>query len=68
MLPDDGRRREEDGAELAGGERFQGAQAAFEFGRGYAAGAPFEAPLEARGKHSKQRGQRSGATKKAPTG
>jgi hypothetical protein len=34
---DDDGGRGENGAELAGGERVQGAQAAFEFGRGYAA-------------------------------
>ena len=37
MLTDHDGGRGENGAELAGGERVQGAQAGFEFGRGYAA-------------------------------
>ncbi len=37
MVADDGGGRGENGAELAGGECFEGAEAAFEFGRGYAA-------------------------------
>ena len=37
MFPDHGRRRGEDGAELAGGEGFEGTEASLEFGRGYPA-------------------------------
>ncbi len=37
MVPDHDGGRGENGAELAGSEGFQGAQAAFEFGGGYAA-------------------------------
>jgi len=37
LISDDDGGRGENGAEVAGGECFQGAQAAFEFGRGQAA-------------------------------